>query len=62
MIVPVAIKKHMCRFFFCFFFKASDRQYQMCAVNGVGGFFSLERVSDAVYSCTEEELSLFHRE
>lgn len=40
MIVPVAIKKHMCCFsFFFFFFKASGRLYQMCAVNGVG-FFS----------------------
>lgn len=59
MIVPVAIKKHMCS---VFFLKASGRQYQMCAVNGVGFFFSLERVSGAVYSCMEEELSPFHRE
>ncbi len=61
MIVLVAIKKHMCSFFF-FFLKASDRQYQMCAVSAVVFFFSLERVSGAVYSCTEEELSPFHRE
>lgn len=52
MIVPAAI-----------FFRAPDRQYQMC-VNGVSFFFffSLERVSDAMYSCTQEELSLFHGE
>lgn len=56
--MPVAIKKHMC----CFFSKASGGLHQMCAVNGVGFFFSLERVSDTVYSCAEEELSPFHRQ
>lgn len=34
----------------------------MCVVNGVFFFSALERVSDAVYSCVEEELSLFHME
>lgn len=58
MIVPLAINEHMC----CFFLKVSVRQDQMCVVNGVIFFFSLERVSDTVYSCTEKELSPFHRE
>lgn len=44
------------------FLKPSGKR-QMCAVNGVGVFFfALERVSDTMYSCVEEELSLFHME
>lgn len=46
-IVPAAIKKHMCLlFFFSFFLKASDKRHQMCVLNSVVFFFfSLERVS-----------------
>lgn len=34
----------------------------MCGEWCWGFFFALERVSDAVYSCVEEELRLFHME
>lgn len=64
-IVPVAIKKHMCFFFFLFFPIRPQTGSTRCIWWMVLFFFfflSLERVSHTVYSCTEEELTLFHRE
>lgn len=60
-IVLVAIKKHMC----CFFFSSSFLMVSSREPADVCGewcwHFSLERVSDALYSCTQDELSLFRR-